>query len=98
MMRKSITFMLLAITLFLVTACEPTAGPTVGIDLAGTSWILSSLGGASPLANTAVTLQFGADGTVTGSDGCNRFTTTYTQDGSALTINQPAASTMMACR
>jgi heat shock protein HslJ len=44
-----------------------------------------------------VTLGFGTDGTVAGSDGCNRFTTSYTQDGAALTITQPAASTMMAC-
>ncbi|MEZ4770062.1 MAG: META domain-containing protein [Caldilineales bacterium] len=41
--------------------------------------------------------EFGADGTASGSDGCNRFSTTYTQDGASLTIDQPMASTMMAC-
>lgn len=69
------------------------AAPT----LAGTSWILSSLEGELPLDDTTVTLQFGVDGTVSGSDGCNRFTGSYTQDGTTLIIAQPLASTMMAC-
>ena len=51
-----------------------------------------------PLAGTAVTLQFGTDGSVFGTDGCNRFNTTYTQDGSSLTITQSTGiSSMMAC-
>lgn len=69
------------------------AAPT----LAGTSWILSSLEGELPLEDTIVTLQFGLDGAVSGSDGCNRFSGSYTQDGTTLTIAQPLASTMMAC-
>ena len=50
-----------------------------------------------PLADGAMTLEFGADGTVAGFDGCNRFNTTYTQNGVELTVAQPAASTLMAC-
>lgn len=83
--------------LFVLAACQQTAEPAAAIDLAGTSWQLSSLNGRLPLADTTVTLEFGTDGTVAGTDGCNRFTTGYTQDGAALTITQPAASTMMAC-
>jgi heat shock protein HslJ len=83
--------------LFVLAACQQAAEPAAAIDLAGTSWQLSSLNGRLPLAETTVTLEFGTDGTVAGSDGCNRFTTGYTQDGAALTITQPAASTMMAC-
>lgn len=75
----------------------PEAGPASAVDLAGTSWTLSALDGALPLAGTVVTLEFGADGTVSGTDGCNRFNTSYTQDGATLTINQPGISTMMAC-
>jgi heat shock protein HslJ len=37
-----------------------------------------------------------ADGTVSGSAGCNRYTASYTVDGDALEIG-PAASTNMAC-
>ena len=97
-MNKTIHIILLAMTLLLATACQSTADPAANIDLAGTSWILSSLDGSPPLADTVVTLEFGTDGTVAGSDGCNRLTTSYTQDGAALTITQPTASTMIACQ
>jgi len=69
------------------------AGPT----LAETSWIMSSLNGELPLPDTTVTLQLGADGSASGSDGCNRYWTTFEQDGQNLTFNQPMAGTMMAC-
>lgn len=86
------------LALLLLVACGQTAEPAAAIDLGGTSWQLSSLNGQLPVADTAVSLQFGADGSVAGSDGCNRFATTYTQDGANLTIEQAAGiSTMMAC-
>ena len=66
-------------------------------DLAGTSWIMSSLNGELPTAETTITLQFGMDGTASGSDGCNRYTTMFNQLGDALTFMQPMAGTMMAC-
>jgi len=69
------------------------AGPT----LAETSWIMSSLNGELPVPDTTVTLQLGADGSASGSDGCNRYWTTFEQDGQNLTFNQPMAGTMMAC-
>ena len=68
-------------------------GPTLG----GTSWIMSSLNGALPDPDTTVTLQLGADGSASGSDGCNRYWTTFEQDGQNLTFKQPMAGTMMAC-
>jgi heat shock protein HslJ len=75
---------------------EPTAEPAPSFDLAGTNWVLSTLNGAQPLEGTILTLRFGADGDASGTDGCNRFMTTFTQDGANLTIN-PAAGTMMMC-
>jgi heat shock protein HslJ len=42
------------------------------------------------------TINFGTDGTVSGVAGCNNYTSSYTVDGDALTIGQPA-STAMAC-
>ncbi len=50
--------------------------------LAGTSWVVSSLNGQLPLPGTTITMVIGADGTITGSDGCNRYTLNYTVDGS----------------
>lgn len=97
-MKATVKIIVLALALLLLVACDQEAEPAATMDLAGTSWQLSSLNGGLPVAGTAVSLQFGMDGTVAGSDGCNRFTTTYTQDGANLTIDQTtAASTMMAC-
>lgn len=97
-MRTTARVTLLVITLFLLAACRQSAEPAASIDLAGTNWVLSSLDGNLPLADTAVTLQFGTDGSVFGTDGCNRFNTTYTQDGANLTINQSSGiSSLMAC-
>ncbi len=97
-MKITIRIILLAVTLFLLAACQQTVEPEATVDLAGTNWILSSLNGELPLAETAVTLQFGTDGSVFGTDGCNRYNTTFTQEGSSLTIDQSAGiSSMMAC-
>lgn len=73
-----------------------TPEPT-GSQLAGTEWVMASLNGNLPAANTTVTLQFGKDGSISGSDGCNRYMTTYQEDGQNLTFAQPMAGTMMAC-
>ncbi len=80
---------------------QPTTPPEqaapVGPQLAGTAWILTSLNGSPALEGATVTLQFGADGTASGTDGCNRYSTTFTEDGASLTFPQPGASTMMLC-
>ena len=75
-----------------------TAQPLWAADsaLGGTNWVLSTLNGQLPLPGSSVTLQLGEDGSATGSDGCNRFTTTYTASRSTISF-EPAASTMMAC-
>ena len=66
-------------------------------NLAGTSWVLTALGGQPPLPDTTITINFGADATVSGSDGCNTYSTSYAVDGANLKLQQPMASTMMAC-
>jgi heat shock protein HslJ len=84
----------------LVSACVPItplpeAGATGGDPLNGTHWILTELNGAPALSETTVTLNF-ADGSATGSDGCNNYRAGYVVDGDAITF-QPGMSTMMAC-
>jgi heat shock protein HslJ len=99
-----IVVLVLAVCVPLVASAVPASG-AISPDnaaaaissLADTKWVLSSLEGSLPLPDSPVTLQFNPDGTATGSDGCNRFTTTYTQKGAALTFKQPGASTMMMC-
>ena len=62
------------------------------VKLAGTAWLLSSFAGPQgaliPAVTTgdAATLNFGADGAITGSTGCNRIVGTYSQNGSSLAI------------
>ncbi len=70
--------------LFLVAAC---ASRDAGPALDGTSWTLTT----SPV----ITLQF-AEGSATGSGGCNQYRATYTESGSTLTFG-PALSTKRAC-
>jgi heat shock protein HslJ len=77
-----------------VQAAKPQAAKP---GLPGTRWVLSSLNGQLPLAGTTVTLQFAARGAASGTDGCNRFTTTYTVRGSTIHFRQPAAAGLMAC-
>lgn len=97
-MKVIARFILLSMALLLLAACQQTAEPDAAIDLAGTSWQLSSLNGRLPVADTTVTLEFGADDSVSGTDGCNRFATAYSQDGANLTIDPATGvTTMMAC-
>ena len=76
---------------------QPKEQPMSGKDtLDGTNWILTTLNGQPALKDITVTLNFAA-GKAAGSDGCNRYTTSYTADGTAIKFNQPLATTMMAC-
>jgi heat shock protein HslJ len=96
-MTKSIMkLMAVFASMLLVAACQPVRAPA-GANLAGTRWVLSSLNSALPLSGILVTLQFGTDGSASGSDGCNDYSTTYTVNGSNIRFGTPIASTMMAC-
>ncbi len=69
--------------------------------LQGVRWVLVSYLNAAgetvtALADREVTAEFGPDGQMGGSGGCNRYFASYTVDGGNLTIGQ-AGSTMMAC-
>ncbi len=75
----------------------PAAAPA-SASLAGREWALESLAGEAIPAATGgrpITITF-ADGRVSGSGGCNRFSGTYTLTGDALQFG-PLAATKMAC-
>jgi heat shock protein HslJ len=70
----------------------PTQNP-----LAGTAWVVTSYsdgaGGVVPiLLGTNLTLNFGLDGTLIGSAGCNEYSATYGVDGATITINVDGTS------
>jgi heat shock protein HslJ len=70
--------------------------------LAGTRWQVQSLSDPATgnvsviLPGTTVTMAFGADGKVSGSSGCNTYTSTYVVNGGQLTMTPPV-STNVAC-
>lgn len=84
----------------------PSATPTVGQtqgnadNLADTRWKLVSLGTGSEavpvLLNSSVTLEFGADGKVSGQGGCNSYGGTYTVQDGSLKFGE-IVSTLRAC-
>lgn len=78
---------------------SPTPSPTAaaGTALVGPTWLLDALAGQAPASGTSVTATFGADGTVSGSGGCNRFSGRYTATGTTIRVEEALASTMMAC-
>jgi heat shock protein HslJ len=69
--------------------------------LAGTSWTVIAFNNGegaivSALAGTTLSVDFAADGSLSGSAGCNSYTSTY--EVAALTISiGPAAATRMSC-
>jgi heat shock protein HslJ len=65
-------------------------------SLAGTTWSLAGLNGLPLPEKVQVTAEFGSDGTVSGSAGCNTYSGSYTLDGGSITIGS-LASTEMAC-
>jgi heat shock protein HslJ len=70
-------------------------------DLAGTDWTVigynNGRGGVvSVIIGTELTATFGADGTLTGSAGCNNYSAGYEVDGNNISIGLPI-STLMAC-
>jgi heat shock protein HslJ len=70
-------------------------------SLVGTRWIASMINNgrgavSSLVVGTRVDAEFGADGRVHGSGGCNRYSGSYALDGATLSFSE-VASTMMLC-
>jgi len=92
--------MLTALGLITLAACAPTDSqqpPAPPLD--DTSWILTGVAGdsgISPAIDSSGSLNFGADGSLSGSTGCNRFTGTWSAADGLLTL-RPGPMTMMAC-
>lgn len=79
---------------------ELLAYEAVSGDLQGTSWKVTGVNTGNALESSALveklTLDFGTDGSVSGNDGCNTFTGTYTLNGADISFSE-LASTKKAC-
>ena len=79
------------------TAAAGTGAPEDAGELEGATWLLVEGGQLeAPLDGVTVTAQF-VEGTLSGSSGCNTYTTMYELDGSSLSVAPEIASTMRAC-
>ena len=64
--------------------------------LQGREWVVEDINGKGIIDRSRATLNFGADGRVSGRSSCNNYTAQYTLTGEGLTVSK-AAGTMMAC-
>ena len=80
-----------------VLACSPIGDDTANGGLAFTSWTVTSIDG-QPTAPAGVgpTMTFDADGTVSGSTGCNQYTGRFHTEGDRIAVGQ-VSSTLMGC-
>lgn len=76
---------------------EAGTGKTSGGEVRGIAWRLEDLDKAGIIDRSRITLLLGEEGRASGMAGCNRYTTGYALDGTALTIDARIASTRMAC-
>lgn len=77
-------------------ACAPIGADDANRPLENTSWTVTSIAGAPTLPEARPTLTFAADGTVSGTSGCNQFSGAYRRDGGTLQFGG-LSSTLMGC-
>jgi heat shock protein HslJ len=80
----------------------PVKQSTLPAEVLQTQWILQYFNTDAKTANqdvssSRITLKFESDGTLSGSGGCNNYSSTYTVNGQNMTISDKLVSTMMAC-
>ena len=88
----------LAASLHLLGCASGNAADAPPLRLDASSWVVAALRGSALVTGQTVTLRF-EQGRVTGSDGCNRYSAAYRQDGPAGLSIDPSTqiSTQMAC-
>ncbi|MCW5876824.1 MAG: META domain-containing protein [Anaerolineales bacterium] len=96
-------FTLFLFAVLLMAACGAPAAPgEPQSELAGTSWVLTSLNGntqvGEAIGSQPVTISFEADGRVSGFSGCNGFGGDYEADARDGSLSfSPLVSTLIAC-
>jgi putative lipoprotein len=78
-------------------APTPEASPAGSAEGLVGAWDLAELGPTADLAHLQPTIEFSADGAVSGFAGCNTFRGSYATDGATISFG-PMATTKMACQ
>jgi heat shock protein HslJ len=86
----------LSVVAILAVACSGGSGGSSGAALPGTSWKVISVAGTQADVSSPPTITFGADGTVSGTTGCNTYNGSYKLDGASIKVG-PLAMTLMMC-
>jgi len=71
-------------------------GGDPAVLLQGGEWAVEDIGGTGVVDHTRATLNFGANGRLTGKGSCNTYMGSYSLTGEGLSVSK-MASTMMAC-
>jgi heat shock protein HslJ len=85
-----------ALLLLGLAACSPAASEPATDELAETAWLVSSIGGVSVIPEAPPSMDFGDDGVLSGTTGCNTYTAQYVTDADRIQIG-PLGTTRMAC-
>ena len=93
--RSLVAFLMLGALAACDQASVTSTGPSAGDDLAGTSWRVLSIAGVKVDDFNATRVSF-ADGTISGTFGCNEFSGPYSVEDGLLRVGA-AATTRMAC-
>jgi heat shock protein HslJ len=95
MMNKKLVIgmLMLLVLAVLLIGCGQAGAPA---SLEGTRWVLTSLNGRGPLADTDITLSF-EDGEVSGSAGCNTYFGAYKAEGEDKLTLTDLANTEIGC-
>src|SRR5512143_3933532 len=94
-MRRTLVIVAAA-GLSLAAAPATATGARARIPLRGTNWVLTDRVSLGTPLDVAVNAVFGAK-RVEGSSGCNGYSSSYTTNGSRMTITNDGVSTLMAC-
>lgn len=95
---KTRRFAMIALPLvaILAAACSAGSGGAANPALPGTSWTVKSIAGTPADATSPPTIAFGADGTVSGTTGCNSYGGSFTLPGGSIKIGL-LAMTLILC-
>ena len=86
----------LALLATVAAACGAGASASAMPDLPGTSWSVQSVGKTEAGSASPPTIDFGWNGIVSGTTGCNTYSGGYELDGARIAVG-PLGTTLMLC-
>jgi len=95
--KKEVIFLLLPFVILGMLTLSACGSRNSNMRLTEIPWLLIELEGEPPIPNTQITAEFDEEGRVSGTSGCNSYSTTYTVDGNRIKFGEEMIGTLMAC-